>query len=48
MQELETKKAEAEELLKRIEGLSKEEKQIILAGLKGMLLVSDYQEKKGA
>lgn len=47
---LEAQKSEARELLKQIERLSQEEKRIILASLKGMLIVADAQqeEKKGA
>jgi hypothetical protein len=41
-------RAEVRELLARIEGLSRNEQRIVLASLKGMLIVADAREEKGA
>lgn len=42
LQEKETK-----ELFEQIKGLSKGKKEIVLASLKGMLIVADIRDKKG-
>ncbi len=45
---LQNTRAEVQELLDRIEGLSRSEKRIVLASLKGMLIVADSRKEKGA
>lgn len=52
---LQNSRAEVRELLARIEGLSRNEKRIVLASLRGMLIVADShkaearaEEEKGA